>query len=152
MSDSKAVFLEIAFGSEAYRQECDLRQEILRKPLGLNLYAEDLRSEATQLHFGLFADGNLLASVIAAPTSATEVRLRQMAVTSAMHKQGLGRMLLGLVEIELIRRGYSSVWMHARLSALGFYEKLGFERFGDVFLDVGIPHVNMRKRLTRLSD
>jgi len=97
------IFREIEFGSEAYRQACDLRQEVLRKPLGRNLCDEDLQPEAAQLHFGLFADGNVLACVIAVPTSATEVRLRQMAVTPARHKQGLGRRLLGLVESELLR-------------------------------------------------
>ena len=33
--------------------------------------------------------------------------------------------------------------LHAQLSARGFYEKLGFTAYGDVFDDAGIPHIAM---------
>jgi predicted GNAT family N-acyltransferase len=37
--------------------------------------------------------------------------------------------------------------MHARKSALGFYEKLGYTPEGDEFEEVTIPHYLMRKKL-----
>jgi predicted GNAT family N-acyltransferase len=44
-------------------------------------------------------------------------------------------------------RGYVEMIAHARESAAGFYDKLGYARSGDIFLEVGIPHVLVRRRL-----
>ena len=132
---------EIVHGSAEYRRECDLRQEVLRQPLGLNLFDEDLDAEATQMHFGLFEAGVLLACVVAVPVSPGEARLRQMAVLPAMQGRGHGRRLLELLEVELTDRGYARATLHARASVVDFYRKLGFQSVGGEFLEVGIPHV-----------
>ncbi len=41
------------------------------------------------------------------------------------------------------RRGDTSVALAAQVQALPFYERLGFQAHGDIFLDAGIPHRNM---------
>jgi len=43
--------------------------------------------------------------------------------------------------------GGKEVMMHARKTAMGFYEKLGYAAVGDEFSEVGIPHVEMKKNL-----
>jgi predicted GNAT family N-acyltransferase len=35
--------------------------------------------------------------------------------------------------------------LHARIVAVGFYEKMGYVRQGELFTEVGIPHVLMQK-------
>ena len=44
--------------------------------------------------------------------------------------------------------GVHTLDLGAQVSALGFYEKLGFEAEGDVFLDAGIEHRNMVLKLS----
>jgi GNAT superfamily N-acetyltransferase len=89
------LFRKIDFKSDNYEFECALRDEVLRRPLGLSLYDEDLSGERAQLHFGLFDSGNdLLACLIAVPVSAEEVKLRQMVVKADCQGQGLGRLIL----------------------------------------------------------
>jgi predicted GNAT family N-acyltransferase len=128
--------------------ECELRNEVLRLPLGLNLFEEDLSQEAHQLHFGLFDQvQNLIACVIAVKYSATEAKIRQMAVKSAYAGQGVGRTLIQSLEDYLARRGITRLSMHARVSAVGFYEKLGYERVGHEFVEVCIPHTRMQKQI-----
>jgi len=39
-------FRSIESGSDDYRKECELRDQVLRAPLGRNLYAEDLAADA----------------------------------------------------------------------------------------------------------
>lgn len=148
MCTHQVVFREIHFGSDAFRQVCELRDQVLRVPLGLNLYDEDLARERDQLHFGLFdPDGLLVACVIAAPESATAARIRQMAVRTESQNQGHGRELMSCLEADLFRRGFTHLNLHARLSAVGFYEKLGYTRSGHEFMEVGIPHLAMEKDL-----
>ena len=133
--------------SAAYRLECELRNEVLRRPLGLDLRDEDLTAEADQSHYGLFEGEKLLACVIVMPLTGTEVRLRQMAVSPAAQGQGLGRRLLERLHLELVRQGREKVVLHARLTAVGFYSKLGYHGEGEEFTEVGIPHRKMWKRL-----
>ncbi|MCX8495182.1 MAG: GNAT family N-acetyltransferase [Akkermansiaceae bacterium] len=138
-------FKKIEFGSSDFFHECELRHEVLRVPLGLRLHDEDLSQEAEQLHFGLFDGSVLLASVIAVPLSSSEVKVRQMAVRSLHQRQGLGRKIMHCLEEHLSGRGFRRFSMHARVSAVGFYEKLGYETVSGEFSEVGIPHVKMEK-------
>jgi predicted GNAT family N-acyltransferase len=43
--------------------------------------------------------------------------------------------------------GYKTLTMHARKSALGFYEKLGYTVCSDEFEEVTVPHYEMEKQL-----
>ncbi|GAB5605538.1 GNAT family N-acetyltransferase [Sideroxyarcus sp. TK5] len=139
-------FREITFCSNEYKQTCELRIEVLRLPLGLNLYREDLQQEKEQLHFGLFDGTELIACVIAVPQGAGKAKLRQMAVKAGHEGQGIGRRLLHSLEVVLASRGVTQLSLHARISAAGFYEKLGYVRSGSPFVEVGIPHILMEKQ------
>ncbi|MBC2604799.1 GNAT family N-acetyltransferase [Pelagicoccus albus] len=140
-------FQEITVGSDAYRQECELRQDVLRRPLGLNLYDEDLSEELDHRHFGIFESDKLVACIVAIPEHENQAKLRQMAVAPNTQGCGYGRKLVNLVEDVLAKEGCLSLSLHARESAIGFYAKLGYQIVGDVFNSVGIPHRLMVKKL-----
>ena len=140
------TFREIAFGTPEYGLECRLREEVLRKPLGLSLSGEDLANEEHQLHFGLFEPGDhLVACVVAVLLSPTEARIRQMAVSPPHQRRGLGRRILRELESNLKARGFRKLVMKARTSAAGFYETVGYTIAGEEFVDVTVPHVTMIK-------
>ena len=140
------TFREIEFGSDKFRAECELRHQVLRLPIGLSLYDEDLDQERQQLHFGLFGPGGgLAACVIAVPVSSTEAKIRQMAVRPEQQGRGRGRRIIHDLEEYLARGGFVHLAMHARMTAVGFYTKLGYAKVGPEFTEVGIPHVTMEK-------
>lgn len=140
-------FLEIAFNSPEYRLACSLRNEVLRLPLGLSLYDEDLELESEHWHFGIFENEALVGCVVVVPLAAGEAQLKQMAIAEAVRGNGLGRRLFEALEARLIAMGVGELRLHARETAVGFYEQLGFESEGELFLEVSIPHVKMRKRI-----
>ena len=43
--------------------------------------------------------------------------------------------------------GYKYLIMHARDTAIGFYEKFGYQITGNPFTEVGLPHHVMQKEL-----
>ncbi len=144
------VFRQIEYGSADYDLTYQLREEVLRKPLGLSLHQEDLAAEQTMLHFGLFHEnGGLLACVIAVPLSPTKAKIRQMAVQPSHQGQGMGRQVIEALEWELLSRGFCEVELHARAAVQGFYRSLGYTVTGQEFVEVGIPHVPMAKTLGR---
>jgi predicted GNAT family N-acyltransferase len=143
------IFQEIGYGSEPYRVALQLRHEVLRAPLGLNLFAEDLSCEASQTHFGLFtASSELAACVTAVPLSSTHVKIRQMAVHPDHQRCGHGTCLIRSLELHLGRDGFTDVSMHARVTAVPFYEQLEYSVVGARFAEVGLPHLQMQKSLS----
>ena len=140
-------FKEIIFGSPQYEQEVELRSRILRNPLGLDLDEENLAQENRQLHFGLFEEDKIKACVLIQPFKDTHAKLRQMAVTDDNQGKGYGSTMVDEVEKYLREIGMTNIELHARTSAVGFYEKKGYSVFGDEFLEVGIPHLKMRKSI-----
>ena len=142
------VVLPIQHATADYHAECALRHEVLRVPLGLDLYAENLAAESDQLHFGLFVETDgLVACVIAVPEAPGQARFRQMAVRPAHQGRGFGRTLLAAVEADLRARGFFRFHLHARLTAAGFYATLGYTPDGPGFTEVGLPHVRMIKTI-----
>jgi ribosomal protein S18 acetylase RimI-like enzyme len=139
-------FREIGHASPEYRQELALRDEVLRRPLGLVLEAGDVAADDKQFHFGLFdAEGSLTACVVAVPATPFKAKIRQMAVAPAHQGLGLGRHLMEELEQELRARGFREFELHARRSAEGFYQRLGYTTEGGEFTEVTIPHVKMVK-------
>ena len=49
--------------------------------------------------------------------------------------EGIGRKLIEHAETVAKEIGYSRIVMHAMLSVVGFYEKLGFTQESDMFVD-----------------
>ncbi|MFM7180486.1 MAG: GNAT family N-acetyltransferase [Verrucomicrobiales bacterium] len=133
--------------SPAYRLECDLRQRVLRGPLGLDLFDEDLAVEREQFHHGLFEGERLIGCAIAVRLTPEEIKIRQMAVDPDYQGRGCGRQLLDEVMAIWKDRGIRLVSLNARLSVARFYERLGFSRTGAEFTEVGLPHVKMIKQL-----
>ncbi len=137
----------IDHGSKEYKQMVDLRFRILRNPLGLSFTPEDLDAEKNDILIGVFEDDKLEACCILTETDPKSVRLRQMAVTSVLQGKGIGRQLMSFAENIARDRGYKRLTMHARKSAVGFYEKNGYKVSGNEFVEVTIPHFEMEKEL-----
>ena len=94
-----------------------------------------------------FEDDRLLGCCLLTPMDAGTVRLRQMAVPNNMQGKGVGRALMIFAENIARDLGYKKLCMHARKTALGFYEKLGYSISGEEFMEVTIPHFTMEKAL-----
>jgi len=70
-----------------------------------------------------------------------------MAVSPRLQGQNIGARLLGFAEEWARDNGIHRIETHARMVAGGFYERRGYEAYGDVFEEVSIPHIKMRKSL-----
>jgi len=137
----------IDHGTKEYQQMVNLRNEILRKPLGLSFTKEELEHEKDDILMGAFEDDKLLGCCLLTRMDAKTIRLRQMAVPNSMQGKGVGRALMIFAENIARDLGYKKLCMHARKTAVGFYQKLGYGISGDEFVEVTIPHYVMEKAL-----
>ncbi|MBC7903474.1 MAG: GNAT family N-acetyltransferase [Gemmatimonadaceae bacterium] len=137
----------IDHGSKEYLQMIKMRNDILRKPLGLIFNPEELETEKEEVLIGAFEEEKMLGCCMLVRQDGKIVRLRQMAVLNNLQGKGIGRALMSFAENIARDMGYSKLTMHARKTAVGFYEKLGYRTSGDEFLEVTIPHFMMEKDL-----
>ncbi len=72
-------------------------------------------------------------------------KIGRMAVLKEHRGEGLGALVLAALEREGASRGIVLFKLSAQLSARGFYDRAGYTAVGDVYDEVGIPHVAMEK-------
>ena len=137
----------IDHGTKEYQQMVQLRNEMLRKPLGLGFDREELEKEKEDILMGAFEDDRMLGCCMMTRVDAGTLKLRQMAVPNNMQGKGIGRALMIFAENIARDLGYKRLCMHARSTAVGFYQKLGYHTAGDEFTEVTIPHYVMEKDL-----
>jgi predicted GNAT family N-acyltransferase len=94
-----------------------------------------------------YEDDQILGCCMLTQIAPDTVRLRQMAVKSGLQGKGIGRVLMQFAENIARDRGNKKLTMHARKTASGFYEKLGYKLTGEEFTEVTIPHYIMEKQL-----
>lgn len=140
-------FVEFTVDSPLYRQAFELRNAVLRRPLGLDLAHDDLSREADSLHFALCESGTVVATLLIVPQPERGGLLRQMCVCPQRQGCGLGRELVQQVEGVLKARGFQQITLQARTTAIGFYESLGYLRTGNTAVTMGIPHEQMTRLL-----
>jgi predicted N-acetyltransferase YhbS len=142
------IIREISYASDLYECSKRFREEVLRLPLGLVLSALDLQEEDRQIHIAAVeSNETILGTVLLKPLSDEIIKLRQMAVAPALHGRGIGRDLVRFAEQLAIAKGFQTIQMHARMSAKGFYERLGYRSTGTEFIEVTVPTIKMARHI-----
>ncbi|MEP7358217.1 MAG: GNAT family N-acetyltransferase [Anaerolineales bacterium] len=116
-----------------------VRQAVLRPglPPKTTLYAGDDAPDS--FHAGAFVDERLvgIATLHHKPppgeADAHAWQLRGMAVLPEQQGRGLGRGLVLACRVWTMARGGTRLWCNGRVSALGFYQSLGFQPRGEIF-------------------
>ena len=74
-------------------------------------------------------------------------QIGRMAVDAQWRRRGVGGQILEFLEESARSRGIRQSVLHAQEYVKGFYAAHGYQEHGDSFIEVDIPHVEMRKDL-----
>ncbi|MCR9063571.1 MAG: GNAT family N-acetyltransferase [Cytophagales bacterium] len=130
-----------------YTQELELRDIVLRQPLGLSIKNDDLSKEGDWFHFVAIVNDRVIGVVVLTPAEQYG-KLRQMAVSEEFQGMAIGKKLVKALETHALVNGIKTVKLNARHYAVGFYEKLGYSKTEKpIFQEVGIDHYEMVKYL-----
>ena len=145
---------EIEFGTMEYEQELLLRDDVLRKPIGLRLSAQDTELDQTDRHVAAFQNSRLVGCClfrqlesVSGEVRSFQIKMRQVAVDPPAQGLGVGRKLIEYFETLSRARGATEIVLDARESAVSFYERLGYEVVSELFTQVTVAHRKMRKLL-----
>ncbi len=138
----------IEWGTPNYDQAIALRDEVLRRPLGLDFSAKDLALEHADIHLACFHPlGSMLGCMVLTDQGHNQLKMRQVAVAPSHQKSGIGSFLVAESERLAAALGYEEMVLNARDAAVPFYTKLRYEKAGKPFTEVGIKHFKMTKNL-----
>ncbi len=135
------------YGYDIYRESVPFRNKVLLEPHDRPESCSDFDFPEIDIYIGAFLGEHLIGTVILTPRENGTVQMRQLAVEENYRSQGIGRDLVLFSENLARERGFSIMVLHARESAVAFYLRLGYERFGDRFLEIDLPHWEMKKAL-----
>jgi N-acetylglutamate synthase-like GNAT family acetyltransferase len=130
-----------------YILEKELRNRVLRRPLGLELSEADLCGEDEQVHIAAVDDAGRVIGCVLVAFTGEQAKIRQIAVDEAWRGKKIGPELIHRAEAAAREQGLDRVTLHARVVSRGFFEKLGYRTASDIFTEVTIPHVKMEKDL-----
>lgn len=134
--------------SSIYLDAVKIRQEVFIIEQGVAPDLEIDQYEDKCIYFVLYSDDNeAVATCRLLPLNETTIKLQRMAVQKKFRGKDYGRLIIEAVEKYGKEQGYQTITLGAQITAIGFYEKLEYTKYGKKFLDAGIEHYNMEKNL-----
>lgn len=144
--------LRITMDHPLYPQECALREEVLLRPIGYDMdrFRAEFGVEERFEHFVAVFDhpggARIVGTACLLPDHPTPGvgKLMQMAVDLQRQGEGIGRRLVVAIEQRAFGElRLTELFCHARDTAYGFYQSLGWEFDSDVFREAGVDHRRM---------
>jgi predicted GNAT family N-acyltransferase len=138
--------------SPAYRTCVEIRRKVFVDGQAVPIEIEFDGLDPDAEHFLAFGGGDNDESPTALGTARMRIvngaaKAERIAVLEEARGSGLGRALVESIERHARQAGLESVRLDAQVQAAGFYEKLGYLAEGEVFIEAGIDHLRMTKRL-----
>lgn len=137
----------IEYGSKEYQETLELRNRVMRIPLGLDIHREDFSCEKESAIIGAFDGGRLLGVGVMSTKGAYKVDY--LCVDFDLQGRGIGGELLERMEAMAAEQGGTKMLLDARITAQPFYTRHGYQTVGEVFIMecAPVPHVAMEKPL-----
>lgn len=148
MAHSEISIIPVQFEDQLWPTVRQIRYEVFVIEQAVDEAEEYDEFESSSRHFLAFVNGKPAGTARWRKTS-NGFKLERFAVLADFRKLGVGKALVERV-LEDVFPVYSSssfIYLHAQVQAIPFYEKLGFETYGEEFTEAEIRHKSMRYRL-----
>jgi len=139
----------IRYNSREYQQACQLRYQLFFAEQSLPWSVVEDPRQAEYFHAGISIKDCVVAYGQLVPNLNRIYQICQMVVQPAYQGQNLGRqILLALFKIAKQEKAIA-LTLNSRLTAVGFYQKLGFQTTGEPFPSdtTAVPHITMKRKL-----
>ena len=129
-------------------EECfRIRDEVFIVEQSVPVDLERDEHDSKALHFIAVADGQPVGTARAVlRDNGMSAKIGRVAVCRSNRGFGIGKLLIAAIEATPDLKHVHDFLLDAQTHALKFYRRLGYEAYGEEFMDAGIPHRHMRKR------
>lgn len=133
--------------SPEYLDALKVRHEVFVVEQGVAVEEEVDDLENQTEHLIIYEDSKPIAAARLLDLGAHTFKAQRVCVLKEDRGKGYGAEIMTQMEQRAHKLGGHKITLGAQNTAIPFYEKLGYEVEGDEFLDAGIPHHTMTKKL-----
>ena len=126
-----------------------LRRRVFQEEGGVPAAIEADGLDAEAQHWLGLDGGRVVATARARSLGEGLAKVERVAVAQKARGSDWGRRLMERVHADLRERGFRTAKLHAQVSVAGFYERVGYQPHGEVFVEADIQHQEMRRVLRR---
>lgn len=119
-----------------------IRSDVFEKELEMTDEPEEDENDELSLHLVLYDDGDPVATGRIYHDGKT-FRIGRCAVLKEKRGAGFGDMLIKLLLLKAFTYNPSEIIISSRLVQAPFYEKYGFVKFGEEYMEAAEPHIKM---------
>ena len=123
-----------------------IREEVFIVEQSVPVELERDEHDGNALHFIALADGQSVGTARAVmKDGGSSAKIGRAAVCRSHRGFGIGKLLMAAIEASPDLGGVHHFLLDAQTHALHFYAHLGYQAYGEEFMDAGIPHRHMKK-------
>ncbi len=124
-----------------------IRHLVFQKEQGVPAELEFDGKDETADHLLAYLDAQPVGTARLRRLDHQTAKVERVAVLKAARGSGIGKHMMVEALAILKKANVAEVQIHAQEAVRDFYQRLGFEPEGEVFVEAGIPHVKMKKLL-----
>ncbi|QSJ18102.1 GNAT family N-acetyltransferase [Nostoc sp. UHCC 0702] len=144
----KNVIIKVVDLAEEFAAIQAIRISVFHDEQGVDLALEfDGQDEISQ-HLIAYLDDQAVGTARIRYLDDQTAKIERLAVLSMARGQGIGNKIMEKALLVIASQNISEVVVHTQEYIKNLYEKLGFIAVGEIFDEVGIPHREMRKKLS----
>ena len=128
----------------AIRKQCFVIEENV--PESIELDEHDKPGSGYE-HFLIFEDNIAVGTFRLHFNNDVVAVLQRFCILAEYRKKGYGKYAMDFVEGYCAGKGIKKIRFDAQCTALGFYEKCEYTVVSDVFIEAGMKHVKMQKKI-----
>lgn len=123
-----------------------VRTQVFQEEQGIDRNLDFDGRDNVSTHIVVYKDGTPVGTGRIRKIDDNKVKIERVSVLSEMRGQGIGKLIMKKIDEYISDSQIPEATLDAQFHAKGFYESLGYQQEGDVFEEVGIPHVIMTKK------
>ena len=121
----------------------DIRRTVFVGEQGVPESREQDGMDEASRHFAAFLEDKMVATCRVRFIGST-AKIERVAVLKDFRSKGIGRILMKYILQELSPAGNIQLFkLSSQADAVPFYEKFGFKKRGNEYIDAGLPHYDM---------
>lgn len=149
MTEELIIVELIKYNSQEFQQAGQLRYELFFAEHGLSWDVVQDERQANYFHGAILKQNLLVAYGQLVPQDNRIYQICQMVVKPGYQGQNYGSRIIYFLIEKARQEKAIALTLNARLSAVGFYQKFGFQTQGEQFPSstTGIPHITMKQTI-----
>lgn len=145
---SAALEVRVAAGADELAQAFRIRHDVFCGEQKVPEAIERDALDASATHMVALDAGRVIGTARIVPYEpGRSAKVGRVAIVLAKRKSGAGKALMIAVEEEVARQGFGEIVLDAQIDVRDFYGRLGYANEGAEFMEAGIKHQRMRRRL-----